>query len=108
MDLGDPTISNNYIDNGYTEAEFATGVRDGLISASQGTGIEQPMAIPAIFAPACRRHVALFSRAGFFETSMTDELGVEQTLNDAIDLYARGLPVALIDTIPRSLSSCGN
>ena len=43
MDLGDPTISNNYINNGYTAAEFASGVRDGLISASQGTGIEQPM-----------------------------------------------------------------
>jgi hypothetical protein len=39
---------------------------------------------------------------------MTDELGVEQTLNEAINLYAQGLPVALIDTIPPSLSSCGN
>ncbi|MCH1601414.1 MAG: hypothetical protein L7S57_01075 [Luminiphilus sp.] len=66
------------------------------------------MAIPAIFAPYCRRHVPLFTTAGFFNTSMTDELGVEQTLNDAIDLYARGSLVTLNDTIPPSLSSCGN
>lgn len=108
MDLGDPTISNNYINNGYTASEFASGVRDGLISASQGTGIEQPMAIPAIFAPACGRHVALFSTAGFFNTSISDDVGAVQTLNDALDLYAQGLPVTLIDTIPPSLSSCGN
>ena len=66
------------------------------------------MAIPAIFAPACGRHVALFSTAGFFNTSISDDVGAVQTLNDALDLYAQGLPVTLIDTIPPSLSSCGN
>lgn len=105
MDLGDATVIKNFLAAGYTAEEFARGVRDGLLSASEGAGVEQPTTLPSVYGPACRRHVALFSSNAYFNTTVGTEPG-GLSLNEAIDVYANGSPVVLVDTVPPTLSSC--
>ena len=52
-----------------------------------------------------RRHVALFSSNAYFNTTVGTEPG-GLSLNEAIDVYANGSPVVLVDTVPPTLSSC--
>lgn len=104
MDLGDATVFKNFSTAGYTETEFARGVREGLLSASEGAGLEQPASIPAVYGPACRRHVSLFSNAYFNTTVAKGSINI--SLNEAIDSFANGTAMALVDTVPPTLSSC--
>ena len=105
MDLGDATIGRPYLNTRYSAGEFAEGVRQGLLAASEGNGVEQPLVAPSVFGPACGNHVALFSTSIYFDTTIVGG-GAPASLNEAIGLALAGAKVVLVDTVPPSLSVC--
>jgi len=105
MDLGDSNISSGYLDAGFSSAQFAQGVRESLLKAAAGEGVETPPRPVGVYGPACQQHVGLTDNQWFFVASVA--VGENDvTFHDAVVAWMGGLDAVAVDTVPPSLSSC--
>ena len=106
MSLADSTISNGYLDAGFSIEEFASGVRSLMLRASSTPGNEPPPRPIAVYGPGCTQHVGITSDEWFLHTTiMVNETPV--SVHDALLGWINGMDVVAVDTVPPSLSFCG-
>jgi hypothetical protein len=106
MDLGDGTISEEYLASGFSLTEFAEGVRTGLVAAAASEGLETPPRAIGVYGPGCGQHVGLTNDEWFDEATVR-EGGPDLTLHDGIVAWMAGEPLRVLDTVPPSTSVCG-
>ena len=106
MSLADNSISKAFIDNGFSIQEFASGVRSNMLRASSEEGNEPPPRPIGVYGPGCTQHVGLTNTEWFFDTTIqVDDLSV--SFHDAVVAWMGGINVVAVDTVPPSLSVCG-
>lgn len=105
MSLADRAISDSYVAAGFDLDAFATGVQSALSTAAAGGGLESTARPISVYGPGCEQHVGLTNDDWFFSASMTAD-GAEVTFHDAVVRWLAGDDVAVVDTVPPTISTC--
>jgi hypothetical protein len=105
MDLADNTISDGYLNAGYTLENFGRGVQATLLDAAGGAGEEAPPRPIFVYGPACGQHVGLTNDDWYNRATVRVE-SRDLTLAGAIVAFAGGTQILAVDTVPPTLSTC--
>jgi hypothetical protein len=111
MDLGDSLMVRDFVSLGGDPQDVAEATRSRLLllqniqeTAAESASIETA---PGIYGPACGQHVGLTSNLWYGQTTVTGSDGQSYTFANAIQAWADGESVVAVDSVPPSLSVCG-
>lgn len=111
MDLSDPVISQSAASFGISIVDFAKATRKAVSRVSDvPTTSEEATKMtrtPGIYSPNCGQHEGFTENTWFFVTTVMDSAMKATTFHDALTDWILGNTIAIIDSVPKVLSVCG-